>query len=139
MRRAILVAMLATSWCLFALGSLGAVGNTADTQAVSAVAQTTPQSLPFNWENLSALGILGLAVGWIVAKVIPGYGDRIKEIVADCNATNRQVSSEFSATVKAAFDRLESIDNRRHADSERTTETIRGLAETCARAHAKGA
>ena len=82
------------------------------------LAQATNNGTP--WENLTALGILAVVIVWTITKTLPGMTDKHNETV-------QRVTAEFSATVKEAFAKIDSWQERVHEDSQRLNETLRTI------------
>jgi gas vesicle protein len=75
------------------------------------------------WENLTALGILAVVIVWTITKTLPGMTDKHNETV-------QKVTEQFAATVKEAFEKIDSWQERVHQDSQQLNETLRAIAAT---------
>jgi hypothetical protein len=73
------------------------------------------------WENLTALGILAVVIVWTITKTLPGMTDKHNETV-------QKVTAEFSSTVKEAFAKIDSWQQRVHEDSQKLNDTLRAIA-----------
>lgn len=95
--------------------------------------QPAPVSLP--WGNLTAQGVLGFVVGWLITKTLPSWQKQFVESNKSYTDSMNKAFACIDASQTRHLETQKQLDERSHQDSKELRGVLAALREHCAAAN----
>lgn len=98
---------------------------------ILAQAAEAPPSLG-SLENLTAQGVLGFVVGWLITRTLPSWQKQFTELNKSFASSVDKAFAAMEAMQTRHLETQKQLDDRRHEDSEELRKVLVALRENCA-------